>query len=275
MKSVKYLIKNIFFALGYEIRKKKPSKEVSFVNFDLFCNLASAYELKLNMTANENEKIKPNTLRPILLSRLLGTPPSEAYFLIQALAKTEFVDGDVCEFGVAQGETSALIANEISNCTAKVLHLFDSFEGLPQPTDKDKLKDDIFSLGNINAYAGTMNCSENMVHSRLAAISFPPSRYSVHKGFIENLIHTENMPSQVSFAYVDFDFYEPIKIALNFLNSVTSPGSIIIIDDYDFFSTGVKDAVDEFIQEKNSGSNSYDVFVPDKVYGCFAILTRL
>ena len=83
------------------------------------------------------------------------------------------MDGDVCEFCVAQGETSALIANEISGCLEKILHLFDSFEGLPKPSDKDKLKDDIFALGNIDKYAGTMKCPEAMVLSRLAAISFP------------------------------------------------------------------------------------------------------
>ena len=67
----------------------------------------------------------------------------------------------MCEFGVAEGETSAVIANEIAE-SKKSFHLFDSFEGLPKPTAKDKLKDDLFSLGSIEAYAGTMASSEDM-----------------------------------------------------------------------------------------------------------------
>ncbi len=67
------------------------------------------------------------------------------------------LDGDVCEFGVAQGATSALIANEIRG-TEKDLWLFDSFEGLPKPTDHDILIDDIFNLGSIDRYQGTMAC---------------------------------------------------------------------------------------------------------------------
>jgi hypothetical protein len=279
---VKRLIRTVISLFGYEIRKKDAGTQAEdnvrveeYVKRDIFNNLSTAYELLLNESAKSNETIKPDAVRPILLARLLGTPPSEAYFLIKALAQTEPVNGDVCEFGVAQGETSALIANEISGCKNKILHLFDSFEGLPKPTDKDRLKDDIFALGNIDAYAGTMQYPEDMVISRLHAISFPDTRYVLHKGFIENIIHTDgNLPKQVSFAYVDFDFYEPIRIALDFLHTVTSPGSIIIVDDYDFFSTGVKDAVDEFILRKNSREKTYALFTPDCRYGYFTILTR-
>ncbi len=58
------------------------------------------------------------------------------------------------------------------------------------------------------------------------------------------------MPEKVSFAYVDFDFYEPIMIALNFLDKVTTSGAMIIVDDYDYFSTDSKIAVDEFVKRK-------------------------
>jgi len=73
---------------------------------------------------------------------------------------------------------------------------------------------------------------------------------------------------------VDFDFYEPIKIALNFLHDVTPRGAIIMVDDYDFFSTGVQTAVDEFIKEKNSASKIYDILVPNAQFGRFALLTK-
>ncbi len=115
--------------------------------------------------------------------------------------------GDVCEFGVAQGETSALIANEILH-SSKMLHLFDSFEGLPKPTDKDRLKDDIFSLGKMEAYTGKMSCSEDMVLARLRAIDFPQDRFCIHKGFVEKILMSHNkshLPNRISFAYVDLD----------------------------------------------------------------------
>lgn len=206
---------------------------------------------------------------------LIGTLPGEAYFIIEALAKSKKIDGDICEFGVAQGSTSALIANEIKK-QDNILHLFDSFEGLPRPSSKDQLKNDIFSLGNIKAYTGTMSCSETMVMSKLKELSFPENRYIIHKGFFtEELIQRDKkMPEKVSFAYVDFDFYEPIMTALNFLDKVTASGAIIIVDDYDYFSTGSKIAVDEFVKRKNLNRKIYDIEIPDPTYGHFVILTK-
>ena len=131
--------------------------------------------------------IRSNDLRTKLLAKLRGTPPSEAYFIVHALAKCQGLSGDICEFGVAQGETSTLIANEIQSSN-KILHLFDSFEGLPEPTAKDHLKDDIFSLGSMDAYTGTMSCPEEMVRTRLKAISFPQDRTIIHKGFIDKVL---------------------------------------------------------------------------------------
>ena len=268
MKIVKNAIKQILAAFGYEPRR---SANIT-VCYENFVNLTKSYEQKLN---DDDAYILPNEVRPKLLARLLGTPPSEAYFIVQALSKCKNVSGDVCEFGVAQGETSALIANEIAQHGNKRLHLFDSFEGLPKPSAKDQLKDDIFSLGNIEAYAGTMNCPEDMVRTRLEAIAFPTTRYIIHKGFIEKSIYNkEALPKEVCFAYVDFDFYEPIKIALDFLHGVSPSGAIFIVDDYDFFSTGAKTAVDEFINAHATTGTTYECLVPDTIFGHFAVLTK-
>ena len=268
MKILKKVIHACLSAIGYEIKRISGPQ----VRFDNFLNLAQAFEHSLN---ESNNIIVANDIRYKLLARLIGTPPSEAYFIIQALAQCKNLNGDVCEFGVAQGDTSALIGNEIKLPGNKILHLFDSFEGLPKPSEKDELKDDIFSLGNIAAYAGTMSSPEGMVIARLKAISFPAQRYLIHKGFIEQLIYKDkNLPKEICFAYVDFDFYDPIKITLEYLHTTTVGGAIIIIDDYDYFSTGSKTAVDEFLEVKNSGEKLYECFVPNSQYGHFAILTK-
>ena len=123
MNVLKTAIQKILSALGYEINRLSGTQ----VSFDNFANLAQAYEQCLN---ESNNLILANEIRPKLLARLSGTLPSEAYFIIQALAQCKNINGDVCEFGVAQGQTSALIANEIALSGNKILHLFDSFDGL-------------------------------------------------------------------------------------------------------------------------------------------------
>lgn len=271
MNLLKRVVNKFFLLFGHHpVRNDCEKNSIISRNFQ---NIVSSYEYLFQKYRN-HEMISDNTNRAELAARLLGTPPSEAYFIIEAISKTNKIRGDVCEFGVAQGETSALIANEILK-TKKKLHLFDSFEGLPKPTAKDKLKDDIFSLGSIEKYEGTMNYNENMVVQRLKEISFDSKRYIIHKGFIEKIIHEDrNLPEKVSFAYIDFDFYEPILITLNFLHDVTPEGGIFIVDDYDYFSTGVKTAVDEFINGKNKIEKHYDIEIPDKRFGCFVILYK-
>ena len=265
---MKNTIRRALAALGYELRRTTATS----VPFENFANLAAAYEIWLN---EQGAGIPASEGRPKLLARLMGTPPSEAYFIVAAIAACRDIPGDVCEFGVAQGETSALIANEIAAAAHKRLHLFDSFEGLPKPSDKDRLKDDIDSLGSMAAYAGGMSYPEDMVRRRLAAVAFPQDRYVIHKGFIEQSIRADKaLPQGVSFAYVDFDFYEPIKVALDFLHGVMPAGAMIIVDDYDYFSTGAKTAVDEFVESSRSKGALYDCVVPDKRLGHFAVLTK-
>lgn len=269
------MIKKTLRHFGLEVHRYRP-KNLDYSQWmKNFENLSKGYEALFNKANPDKVGVIPNEIRPNLLARLRGTPPLEAYYLIQSLAETAKVKGDVCEFGVAQGETSAVIANEIGKLD-KNLHLFDSFEGLPAPTEKDQLKDDIFNLGTIQRYKGEMKCPEDMVIERLNSIGFPKERVSLHKGFIEDLIHEQvDFPTQVSFAYVDFDFYEPTKIVLNFLDTKVSVGSVIMIDDYDFFSTGVKSAVDEFVQERDGQGIHYAVHIPDTHFAYCAILTRL
>lgn len=205
-----------------------------------------------------------------LLKKLIGTGFGEGLYLLDSLQKSLLIEGDVCEFGVAQGATSALIANELKN-TNKNLWLFDSFEGLPKPTEKDNLINDIFNLGSMDAYKGKMACPVDMVKSRLSDINFPDKRTKIIPGFIEKTIYHPNLPKKVCFAYIDFDFYEPILIALNYLDRVLQRKGFIIVDDYNFFSEGVKIAVDEFY---SNNKEKYEIKFPINSAGFFCILRK-
>lgn len=207
------------------------------------------------------------------LERLIGTSPYEGLSIYNALLQTKVEPGDICEFGIAQGATSRLIASVIlEHALSKNLILIDSFQGLSAPTAEDELKDDIFKLGSINKYAGSMAYESAEVLKRLKEISFPESRVRIIPGFIEESIKRYEYPQSVSFAYVDFDLYQPIKTALDYLKNTLSAGGIIIVDDYDFFSTGAKKAVDLFVEENNE---SFQLQIPDKELGHFCILSRV
>ena len=226
--------------------------------------LEGAYRELLFKDLPENDE------RTRLMSELIGTGLSEALYLLNYLNKALKLEGDVCEFGVAQGATSALMANEIEG-TDKNLWLFDSFQGLPGPSKKDVLLDDIFGLGSIEAYEGTMACGTGMVIGRLRRIGFPDSRTRIVPGFIEETIKNPDLPGRVCFAYVDFDFYEPIIAALKFLDKVLPAGGFVMVDDYGFFSAGAKEAVDEFV---DANKDRYRMIFPIKASGHFCILEK-
>lgn len=208
--------------------------------------------------------------RTKLLHDLIGTTIGEAIYIIHSLQMALAVGGDICEFGVAQGATSRLLASEILE-TNRNLWLFDSFEGLPAPGAEDKLIDDIFNLGSMEKYKGTMASPEAEVLRKLGTVSFPLTRTKVKKGWVKDTISNGELPSQVAFAYVDFDFYEPIKDALAFLDQRMPAGGRIIVDDYGFFSAGAQLAVDQFV-EGTSGRFRFELPLP--FAGHFCVLTK-
>jgi O-methyltransferase len=206
------------------------------------------------------------------LSDLIGTTVGEAIYVVKSLHDALQVFGDICEFGVAQGATSKLLAAEIMPLADRKLWLFDSFEGLPAPTKEDKLINDIFQLGSMDRYQGTMASPESQVLDKLASIGFPPDRTRIKKGWIKETVKSGDLPAQIAFAYVDFDFYDPIKEALSFLDQRMSAGGKIIVDDYGFFSEGAQRAVDEFVTAR---SNRYTFDLPVPFAGHFCVLGKV
>jgi hypothetical protein len=262
------ILKNIIDNTGFRIIKSKNVNDLLAIKhkyFKTIDELVGIYQEKIfhDLPVNEDRKI--------LLSKLGGTNLSEAIYIIGCLNKSLIVDGDICEFGVASGATSALMGNEIIK-TNKTIWLFDSFKGLPKPTEKDTLIHDIYNLGNINKYEGTMSFSGEHVINRLKDIKFPSQRVKIINGFIEDTIKLNHLPEKVCFAYVDFDFYEPIKIAIDFLHTRMPVGGCIIIDDYGWFSSGVQKAVDEFIIKN---TDSYKFLKFNNFAGNFCVLHRI
>ena len=91
---------------------------------------------------------------------------------------------------MAQGKTSALIANEIRH-TGKILHLFDLVRDCRRRPKKTCSIDDIFALGKMEAYAGTMREPMAKVLNQLSEISFPQSRYIIHPGYFDAVLKTD------------------------------------------------------------------------------------
>lgn len=262
---LKQIINNILKRQGVTIAR---IHDINFVNQKYFALIAEAEGFFTEVIFNNLPK---NTKRFKLLAQLNGTEISEAFYVLHYLYESLKLKGDICEFGIANGTTSALIANEIQR-TKKMLWLFDSFQGLSKPTKEDKLAKDILHLGSMAKYEGTMSYKQEEVIQRLESIRFSKKRYTIVSGFIEDTVTGNVLPKQVAFAYVDFDLYAPIATALQFLDKTVVKGGYIVIDDYGTFSAGAKLAVDEFVR---ANVKKYSLSLPHKFAGHFCVLKKV
>jgi hypothetical protein len=155
----------------------------------------------------------------------------EAYLIRSAVLATSKIPGDIAEVGVFRGGTARVI------CEAKgsrQLHLFDTFEGLPEP---GKL-DEAFRKGQFA-------CSLNDVRAFLNGCS----GVHFHKGYFPAATGNAVKNARFSFVHLDVDLYESTKGALEFFYPRMPPGAIVISHDYVEFP-GVRSAFDEFFADK-------------------------
>ncbi|MEP6962582.1 MAG: TylF/MycF/NovP-related O-methyltransferase [Acidobacteriota bacterium] len=154
----------------------------------------------------------------------------EACQLISAVTSTEKLDGDMAELGVAYGASAKLISEYAPN---RALHLFDTFEGLPAPTQVDSPK-----------FAG------GQFPSRLEDVQRYLDGRKVH--FYKGLFPVTAKPVQdrmFSFVHLDADLYESTIAGLKFFYPRMCPGAILICHDY-LTSEGVNAAFREFFADK-------------------------
>ncbi len=255
-------IKRAAAALGIEVMTRRGRQDLEGERHAVI----EEYLGLLGHSRGVNLVGRPDRVR--LLAALVGTGVGEGAHLLAALTTVRDVPGDVCECGVGSGATSALLANELRG-TGKTLWLYDTFAGLPPPSEQDKLIDDIDGLGSMAAYAGKMRHPQAEVLARLRAIGIARDAYRIVPGLFEDSVAAGHLPERVSFAYVDFDFYAPIKAALEALTPRLSPGGIIVVDDYGFFSAGAQAAVDGFLA---ANPGRFAVEVPPFCRDRFAIL---
>ena len=84
-----------------------------------------------------------------------------------------------------------------------------------------------------------MSHAETKVITELKSIKIDFEKVIINKGYFnEENLQKYKFPELVSFAYIDFDYYQPTLDVLNVLEDKLSVGSVIIVDDYDFFQQG-------------------------------------
>lgn len=157
------------------------------------------------------------------------------YTLDQLLKLVLHLGGDMAECGAYKGASAYRMCLALRG-TGKLVHLFDSFEGLSAP---GKWDGDYWAEGRFQV-------PEETLQETLAEFD----NYRVYRGWIPQRFG-EVAERRFSFVHIDVDLYRPTLDSLEFFYPRTASSGIILMDDYGVRACpGAKLAADEFFAGK-------------------------
>ncbi len=164
------------------------------------------------------------------------------FVLFSAARTLRTIPGDTVECGVFRGASSHLIL-EAHAGAGKVHHVFDSFEGLSEPSPTEDVSAGAIAPRHPKHY---FSASEDLVRRNLGR--FDNVRF--YKGWIPERF-AEVADRRFALVHLDLDLYRPYHDSLAFFYPRLSAGGLIICDDYGFATwPGATKAVDEFFGDK-------------------------
>jgi hypothetical protein len=176
---------------------------------------------------------------------------------IDLARRVQDIPGDVVECGVWRGGVSMAMASRLSMAgQAKDLYLYDTFDGMSEPTENDVApsgqKAEVLlknlakdEQNHIWAFAPI-----DKVRSNVESVGYPAEKIKFVKGKVEETI-PETMPEKIALLRLDTDWYESTKHELLHLYPLLVSGGVLILDDYGYWA-GARKAVDEFFETLNA-----------------------
>ncbi len=190
-------------------------------------------------------RVRPLTMLPD--ERLLQL----ARLVREVLAKQ--ICGDFVQCGVWRGGAAFLIAQMLAEAGVRdpKVWLFDSFQGLPPPTEHDG--PEALSFAKKAALPETYyNCTASLAEVTRSADELGlSSRLRFVEGRFEDTlpIHSQHIGS-IALLHIDADWYASVKCCLETLYDQVAGGGIIIIDDY-YDWDGCAIALHEFLGNRH------------------------
>lgn len=137
------------------------------------------------------------------------------------------ISGDYVEFGSWGGNTLRMAYENLAPA-GRHLWAFDSFSGMPEPTD------------DRDVHPGWQTGGEGQggvdgFHAACAAHGIPREAYTAVEGYYDDVLPglgDDGPPVDIAFAYVDCNMYSSTVSALRFLAPRLKNGMIVAFDDY-------------------------------------------
>lgn len=219
---------------GYEVWLK-TSDELNFL-------LSYVYYV---CTRDSEKAIRIKTIHSICPYTMVGRTGLLATYDVATEIEKNNIEGCFVECGVAQGGCSALMAIVAArNKSDRKTWLFDSFEGLPKPTEEDPNDCGLTKGSCLGAY-------DEVSKLLFSKLGLDRDNVFMVKGWFQDTLpkHKDEIGA-ISLLRIDADWYESTKRCLENLYDNVVVGGYIVIDDYGTLS-GCKKAVDMFLKQKH------------------------
>jgi len=190
-----------------------------------------------------NSRIKPLVSNDDIVSGMLSY-----WRIVSILERLDAVvqggvEGDIVELGCNIGTLGMYIRKYLdANNVNKTYHVYDSWLGLPEPTEEDQHNfDRKFKRGSCST---TIDKFLDTFNSRNLQVPV------IHSGWFKDIPDSE-FPDKIAFAFFDGDFYESITDSFEKVYHKVQPKGCIMIDDCGWdILPGVKRACEDFLSDK-------------------------
>lgn len=163
------------------------------------------------------------------------------------------IPGDFVECGVLKGGSSMLCALTLLSLgeTKRQLFLYDTYEGMAEPTEKDvtffNLKAKDLWKKMIGKKTRWNYCPLYTVKENMYSIGYPKENIIFVKGEVEKTLPA-NKPVKIALLHLDTDWFGSTFHELMHLYPLLSNLGVLIIDDYGTW-LGQREAVNRYIAE--------------------------
>ena len=231
---LKSTVKQVIRATGFDLVRYPPAEPPPSLPLDFSEEDIDLYR-----------KVKPFTLGEPIAVQTTAT-------IVEYIVKGA-IPGAIVECGVWRGGMMMAAASTLLKLgdTSRDIFLYDTFEGMPEPTEADvnfwgeppfEVTEEGRSIG-----AKSLEASLEYVKSALYSVGYPREKIHFIKGRIEETI-PETVPETISFLRLDTCFYESTHHELVHFFPRLSWRGVLHIDDYGLWQ-GCRQAVNEYMQE--------------------------
>jgi O-methyltransferase len=171
------------------------------------------------------------------------------------------IAGDIVECGVWRGGSmmAAALTLQAEQDISRTLHLFDTFAGMPPPSEIDRAAQSGRTAASLLAEADSSSdlwalAPIDDVRANLESTNYPADRIRFIRGRVEDTVPRE-APAEIAILRIDTYWYESTRHELMHLYPKLSIGDILIVDDYGHWD-GARRVVDEYIGDNRFCSNA-------------------